>query len=850
MRSNLCALAAVLCIIVAQLSYAQPAGIPTPSEHLGFTVGADRTLADYRQISSYFKKLADLSPRVDLEILGPTTLGNEMVMAVISSEQNLRDKEKYRTIARALADPRGRTPQEIASMVSEGKVILLVTCSIHASEIGASQMAMEWAHALATARDPETLRRLENVILLLVPSLNPDGNILEVEWYRKWLGTPYEGGRLPWLYHHYTGHDDNRDWFMLTQKETRAMNRAAYHEWFPQVWLDEHQMGATGPRLFVPPYNNPVAPNVHPLIWRSVDVIGTTMSLRLEQAGKSGVAYGYLFDAYWPGGTKNTAWWKNVVGLLTEMASVRVATPIDVSPTELSGGAKGLAEYQPQVNFPNPWPGGTWRLRDIMDYERIASDALLEACASHREDFLRNIAVMALNGVALGDTAVYWQIPLEQRDPATAARLAHILRDNGADVRFSPRTGAFYLPTAQPYARFVNEFLGTQKYPEVKPTPGAPILEPYDMTAWSLPLMMDVTVSKVRLSPTQAGELRPALESDGLAPEAPAGTAYLAVPRSSNNAARAINLFAERKIAVRIADAAFMADGPSMDPGAIVVENSAATRELLKILGVRAYGLGTLPPATSLRIPRTGMYKPYMASMDEGWTRWILEEYHFPLKNIENKGMKAGKFDKDYEVIILPDIGREVIVDGKRKRNEGEMKYVVDLPPDYTGGIGKEGVKNLKEFVEQGGMLITLGSSADLVIEEFNVPVSNALAKAGDAFECPGSILHLQVDPSHPVGYGMPPSVPAFVNEPIAFQTAIPGAEMTRRVLAWYPDDTDGMVLSGWIKGAERLKRKAAAVALTYGKGKIVMFGFRVQHRAQTEGTFKLLFNAIYWGAK
>jgi hypothetical protein len=362
--------------------------------------------------------------------------------------------------------------------------------------------------------------------------------------------------------------------------------------------------------------------------------------------------------------------------------------------------------------------------------------------------------------------------------------------------------------------------------------------------------MMDVTVGKTRLSPAQAQELRRATAGDGPAPEAPAGTPYLAIPRSSNNAVRLVNQLAARKATVRIASASFFADGKTMDPGTIVIDNSAAARDLVKSLGLKASALATLPAVSPLRVPSTGLYKPYMASMDEGWTRWILEAYHFPLKNIENGEMKGGKLGKTHDVIIIPDIGREVIVEGKRKRAEGEMKYFVELPPDYRGGIGKDGVKNLKDFVEQGGTLITLGSSAELVMEEFNIPVSNTLARARDDFDCPGSILRMEIDPSHPVGYGMPATVPAFVNEPIAFQTTIPGAEMTRKILAWYPDDTDGMVLSGWIKGAHRLQRKAAAVALTYGRGKIVMFGFRVQHRAQTEGTFKLLFNAIYWGAK
>src|SRR5262249_30686127 len=256
--------------------------------------------------------------------LGKTTLGEDMIMAIISSEENQKNIKTIQANAKKLADTRGLSDADLDKLSKEGKVVLLVTCNIHASEIGSPPMAMEWAHALATSDDAVTKRRLDNVVLLLVPSLNPDGQIMETEWYRKNLGGKFEGSRMPWLYHHYVGHDNNRDWFQLTQKETQAMTRAVYTEWFPQVWLDEHQMGSTGPRIFVPPYADPVSTEIHPLVWREVNLIGSNMALRLEQAGKTGIIYGAIYDAYWPGGTKNTAWWKNVSGLLTEVASVRL----------------------------------------------------------------------------------------------------------------------------------------------------------------------------------------------------------------------------------------------------------------------------------------------------------------------------------------------------------------------------------------------------------------------------------------------------------------------------------------------------------------------------------------------
>src|SRR5438477_9117042 len=421
-------------IVLALLAVSAHAAVQSPSQFLGINVGADRVLADYKQIESYFRALAASSPRVQIESLGKTTLGEDEIMAVISSEENMKNLERIKETARKLADPRGLSDAQIDALTRNGKAIVLVTCNIHSSEIASSQMAMEWAYDLARADDAETKRRLNNVVLLLAPSINPDGETMITDYYRKYVGTKYEGGRLPWLYHHYVGHDDNRDWFMLTQIETKNLTRAVYHEWYPQVFVDEHQMGTTGPRMFIPPFADPVDPDVHPLIWREVNIIGSNMAFRLEQQNKSGLIYGYSFDAYWLGGTRNTGWWKNITGLLLETASAKIATPARVESTELHGGQKGLVEYKPTINFPNPWPGGTWRMRDIMDYERIASDALLEIASNYRDDLLRDIVNRAKTAIAWGGTTAY-RIPHNQRDWPTAQFMAAILLEHGVEVQ-------------------------------------------------------------------------------------------------------------------------------------------------------------------------------------------------------------------------------------------------------------------------------------------------------------------------------------------------------------------------------------------------------------------------------
>lgn len=744
---------------------AQP---PSPSEYLKLDIGKDRVLADYKQIKSYFRALDAASPRVDLEVLGKTTLGEEMIMAVISSEANLRNKDRLRAIAKRLADPRGLSDAEAQALIAEGKTIVLVTCNIHSSEIASSQMAMEWAHALASANDAETKRRLDNVVLLLVPSLNPDGQTMITDYYRKYVGTKYEGGRLPWLYHHYVGHDNNRDWYMLTQAETRALSRAVYHVWNPQLFVDEHQMGSEGPRMFIPPFSDPVDPDVHPLIWREANMIGANMAFRLEQQQKSGLIYGYAFDAYWLGGTRNTGWWKNITGLLLEIASARIASPVYIEPNELRGGAKGLVEYKPTINHPNPWKGGWWRLRDIMDYERIASDALLEFAADRREDVLRNLLTRSRAAIAHAKPGEGYRIPKQQHDWPTAQHLAWLMAEHNVEVH-QAANGDYWIPLAQPYSKFVEEMMEPQRYPEIRLQAGRDILRPYDVATWTLPLQMGVRVERAAM---------------------PAGTTR-------------------------------------------VTEIKPATKEVI----ARGEKLA--------RKPRVATYKPWQASMDEGWTRWLLDTYGVSVKGLSPQEVQKGL--AGFDALILPDINKDVLASGRRRSPEG-MRYEEEMPPEYRGALEKSGADAIRKFVQDGGTLIAFGGACEYAIEELNIPVRNALSGVrGEDYSNPGSLVRLRLRADHPVTAGMQNEVAAFLDSAMAFDTTAPAADMQRWVLATYPEDEEDILLSGWIHGAERLTRKAAAVAVTYGKGKVVLFGFRPQHRGQTHGTFPLVFNAIWW---
>ncbi|HEX6881689.1 MAG TPA: M14 metallopeptidase family protein [Terriglobales bacterium] len=831
----------------------KPSAVPTPSQFLGFEVGADRTLADYHQIASYFKKLSEVSPRVQVVNLGKTTLGNDLFMAVISSPENLKNLAHYKEIARKLADPRGLTHEQVNALAHEGKAILLVTCNIHSTEIGSSQMAMEWAYGLATATDSATRERLDNVILLLVPSLNPDGEIMVTEWYRKYVGTKYEGGYMPYLYHHYIGHDNNRDWYMLTQKESKAVSDMVYLDWKPQLWLDEHQMGSTGPRIFVAPDADPIGTRMHPMIFSGKNMVGTTMAFRLDEARKAGVIHSYEYDNYWPGATDGTAMFKNIFGMLVEVASARIASPMDVAPTELTAGNKGLTDYQKQSNYPNPWQGGTWRLRDIMDYDRIVSDALLETVSAHKEDYMRGVARMASDGIDSFKTTDYFRIPLDdsQRDPEMATRLAQLMREHGAEVRMSADGKAFYLPLAQPYGKFIEEMLTPQRYPEVRPAPGQPyIYEPYDVTAWTLPLLMGVKVDRIDVSSDEAKTLRMATDADWPKGGVVGRGAVLALRPEQNNATRLVNAALKAKAPVSIATEKFNYEQYEYPAGTFLIDNSPETAKLADTYHLTVSALRSKPGAKTIAMKplRVGLFKPYLASMDEGWTRFVLDQYGYAPISIENKTMKAGKLNDSFDVIILPDVQKEIIIDGQRKRGDNSMKYVQEFPEEYKGGIGKEGVQALKDFVQNGGTLITIADSGDLVASEFNVPVRNALAGVrGSDFDVPGSLVRVKVDTSSPIGYGMPEETPAFLDNSIVYQTMLPGAEMKRSIVASYPEDGRDILLSGWAKGQDKLARHSAVVTFEQGKGKIVMFSFRPQYRAQSEATFKMLFNAIRW---
>ncbi len=844
----------------------------SPEAFLGFKVGADRQLADYNQIQAYFKKLASESPKIKIVEIGSSSLKKPMIMAVITSEANMAKLDAYRDITRKLRDAAGLTPDEARRLSREGKAILFITCSIHATEIAASQMSMELAYDLVTGRTPYDANKvLDDIIVLLEPTINPDGEQMVTDWYRKHVGTPYEGGNMPWVYHPYAGHDNNRDFFMLNLPETRAVNGVAYHDWIPQVHLDEHQMGSTGARLFLPPFMDPPIPNALPLLWRSVNLCGASMSYDLEKNGFSGVEHGRSFTGWWIGACDDTDWLHNAAGLLSEMASVRVATPIRVEPTEIPDDYADKS-----MGFVDPWPGGWWRLRDIVDYELTLTKSLVKTTAERKEDFLFNFYQMNKQSIDVpvpGQPYAY-VIPARQDDPPTAFKLIEILMRGGLQIQRAKAdfladgkaysAGSFVVLLSQPYRAYAWALLEKQHYPDLRQYPGGPPIPPYDSAGWTLPLQMGVACDEIKTA------FKAELEGIDRVPapevKAPPESAAWVVLDSRANASSSVVLgLLKDKAEVYRSQAAFKAGSAELAAGSFLIKNSPQVVKMLPGLldrwHLEAQALDDVSSLAKspLKNPRIAMYQSWRGSMDEAWTRYLFDDMgitYTTLHNADLKPAKAAKGSKEvkvnlkdkFDILIFADEDYDIIKTGKPDPNSEYARYMgnVSWPPEYEGGIEKEGVETVKAFVAEGGLLVTLNGACELVFKEFQPPIRDALDKVDrKKFFCPSSILRLNVDSQTPIGYGMPAEAPAMFVNSLAMDTSLPPFDWDRKVVASYPKND--ILLSGWLLGGEVIARKAAVVDARYKKGRIVLIGIRCQHRAESHGTYKFLLNALLY---
>jgi len=858
-----------LALVCVSTFVASAAGtLQTPEQFLGHRVGADNKLIRWDKIVEYMKLAAANSDRVRFRELGRSSNDNPYIALEIASPETLKNLDHYKQLERKLYFQGGPpTDAERDEIIRSGKVVVFISCSIHATEIGATQMAVELVHKLATDDSPAVKKILDNVIFVLVPSANPDGQIMVTDWFNKNVGTSYAPSPIPYLYHPYVGHDNNRDLYMLTQKESQLTAKLLWHDWFPSVWLDEHQQGSNGARIFVMQATDPINMNVHPLIYRWNGILGQSQAAALEAAGKEGIIYNATYTNFWEGAMAWSGWWHNQIGLLTELASARIATPMEQQkaipgrPAPAGGGRGGEGggrgqqftdaplppptDINPRTEYPRPWMGGRWTLRDIVDYEMIATMALLETAADRRETIQRQIYEVNRQTIEDGTKSDPSSIlvPIEgQHDAREAAHLVDILRQGGVDIYKADAAfeadgkqyaaGTFVIPMTQVFARYAKDMLEKQTYPEVRRSPNAPPEPPYDVTAWSLGMLLGVDTVFVKQQPMPPVKLTKIDGMPALAGDVSGNGSRFGFDYKGPDTAIAINRLLKEGARVTF-------------EGASRVSIANAPRDkvesLAKEFGLQVSSVSELRTKNlELRTPRVAMYQPWTGgNMDEGWTRWVLEHYEFGTTPIHNADIRAGKLRQKFDAIILADQDPRSIIDG------------FDAPairPEYRGGIGEAGVENLKRFVADGGTLITMGNACDLAIEKLPIPVKNL--KKGltrDQHFAPGAILRIEVDTQHPIGYGMDRDTYGFyINSPF-FQLTEGFNSQHTSVVARYPNTN--VIASGWLKGEELMAGRAAVVSVEMNPGKVVLFGLRPQHRAQTHATFPMLFNAIYMSA-
>ncbi len=820
--------------------------IQDPKTRFGFRPGTDRSLIRWADLVLYFQDLARNSDRLKIDHLGTVSGGHPFVLLTISSPENLANLDELNDIQKRLADPRDLSEDEADRLIEQGRTIVLLTCSIHATEVGSVQMTPELVYELVTSHDEETLRMLENVVLLLVPSLNPWGMELVHDWYEKTLDTHAEGTAPPELYHPYTGHDNNRDWFMLTQVENQIAVDQIHNVWHPHIVFDQHQMMKDGPRYVLPPFIDPYDPNIDPILQAQINQLGSTMAAELTSAGMEGVATQVIFDAYSP--SRAYQHYHGGVRILSEAASCRIASPVTLAEDQLSE-TRGFKPLQRRVNNPLPWQGGTWQLRDIVDYNKASAYACLRNAAAFRQQWVNNFYRVQRNS-AEAESPYGWLIPKEQDDPGTLRDLLSVMHRGLVEIEQATTAftsggveypaGTYVIRTAQPFGRFAKTLLETQHYPDLRDDPNSPPQTPYDITAHSLPLYLGV--ESVEANEPFKAELEKVNRSDL---ELAAGTVrgsgeygWVVDPRH-NQSIIAINRLLASGSSVYRTRREFT-DGTNEWPaGTFVVEaedirllRTVAEEKSVSITGL-SWPINT--EMSRLRQPRIGLYRSWLSnSMDEGWTRFILEQYEFSFTTIRDQDIRQGGLNRSYDVIVLPHQSADDILYGNS---------AMDYPAEYSGGIGERGATNLRRFAESGGTLVTIDGASEVAMRHLYLPVINPLETLNEQeFYAPGAMLQMLVDPRHPVGYGYEREVAGLVTGRHTFS---PISEDEVHQVARYP--ANNQLLSGWILGTDHIRGSASLIDIPVESGRAILFGFRPQFRAQTRGTYRLLFNALYY---
>jgi hypothetical protein len=885
---------AALALLAALLAQAQPA----PESVLGHKPGDDFYLATYDEALTYLQKLAQSTDKLKLVRVGKTTRGLDWYIAVISSGKNLAALNQYKDTARRLALVKGLTDAQARDLAHSGRVIVHIDCGLHATEVAPAQMAIQLAYELVSRKDAETAAILDNDILLLWFSINPDGQNQVAKWYRANLGTSFEVANPPELWQEYIGHDNNRDGYMNNMAESQVITRAEL-EYFPTVFYDQHQTAPFPARIWIPPFGDPVSLNPHPLMYRWVNVFGTAMAAYLDEHDMPGAMHRGRFDDWYPGFVDHVNNFRNTVSFLTETALYRMATPHFYTIDEFPRDKQDL---HAEVFYSSPWKGGWWRIGDAVRYNLAASFAVLDTAAKNREQLLydRYRAGHDVIERFTKDPPYAYVIPREQRDRNEASTLVEKLMTDGIEVHQATRhftasgksykEGDWVVLMDQPFAALVKELFDVQRYPDLHPpaliggggTPdaagagggrggrGAATAEaapapapaaaggggggggggrggrgaggaapaagaqagalaqlPYDVTGWTLPIQMGVETIAVAepVSAETRRMLQPLAKVEPIPGKVEGSGPVFSFPHTMNASVRAVNEVLNAGGTVHFAKT----------ENAIYV--SGAQAAALRNAGVDASSVKEVPSAAvAVKKPRIALYEPWGGNIDTGWTRWLLEQYHFAFTLVRNTDIHNGHLSERFDVIVFPEMAARQIMDGQTAGS---------VPSQYAGGIGETGAQNLRDFATAGGTVVALGNATLFAVEQFNLALTNVVQGVPqNQFFCSGSLLRTEIkEPNHPVTAGLP-STPAvmFERNPV-FDTK---QGFRGRILASYVKDRSPLA-SGFLLGADRIQGKPAAIDADFGKGHIVLLAFRPQWRGQSHGTYKFFFNALYY---
>lgn len=889
MRQRSARILLVACLSLLIVAPAVAQSVPTPEQYFGFRIGTDGELARYPKILEYFALLAKQTDRLRFDVLGTSTMGNDYALLRISSPENLAKFDRLAEINRRLADPRGLADAEAQTLAAEGKPFYLVYATIHSTEVSNGQAILSIVHRLATESSPFIRDILDNSVILMIPSVNPDGQYLVIDHWYKTKGTSY-GRVYPDLYHKYVGHDDNRDWFMFTQKETRMNIDLVQNRYKPIIVHDMHQQGPNGSRIFVPPFTDPFDPNIHPILSLGQATVGQAMASALIGEGKEGVAWLQSYDMWSP--ARQYMAYHGQPRILTEIANSggNLADPY-VNPQR----GRPLGPQDSRWNFPVPYSKDTWTLGQQVDYGVTAALAGMSHVAKYGREWLYNFYRVHRDWVNYDKGPYAFVVPAAQRDPFATYEMLEILEFGDVEIHratsaFSASgkqypAGSYVIKTAQPYGAFAKTMLEKQVYPDLRVFPGGPPEPPYDVTGHTLWMLMGVTVDQVDepfdapLEPVKA--VKPITAPVPARPRA----AYLVGPESYG----VFKLVAE----LQKANVPTFRAGTAFDDhpaGTFIIPSTPASQKIVEQaaadLGLVVSGADRMPAVDGFRLKsgtKVGLWKG-ANNMPGGWLMWLLEQYGINHEIVKSQDF-AGDLNAKYDVILLPSgTSKARIVNGLDPKRNDPAEW------SWAFGVGDAGWTKLKAFVENGGTLLAIGTAVETATELLNLPIEKALPEAPprfgpqatqasesvsqatvdgalrDAFSsparlmqtlrdrvadpsslfyCPGSLLQNEFDTTNPVAWGMPEAWPIFFESDQAYRLR-PGFGVETKVVSRYP--RANILQSGWLLGEEYLKDQANVVSFRVGKGTVVTYGSQVDFRAQPRATFRLIFNAMFHG--